>query len=289
MLSAVDDASIRDAFGVRQVTFRHDVLDRGELTVSGIAALVDHVPSAWVFAHAAQHDPHEGRGMEPPVGATPLPQVVRDIAHSDASVRVYNLERTREGSELTAAIRERVAAVVGAREGGLHAINLGAFVASPGAVTPAHPDRHHNLLLQIEGRKEIWLDDEADRRRHHLRVLDYLECPTAGVSELPPARSLVLEPGDGVYIPPYMFHWTRLLDEPGVALSIGFSTAATMVGTAAHDFDRRLRRRGAHPRPVAPLSFAGRTKARLERAALARSARRCAGSVTVGAEPGGTQ
>ena len=58
--------------------------------------------------------------------------------------------------------------LVGDDEGGVDAVNLGAFVASPAAVTPAHPDRHHNLLLQISGRKEVWVEDDPDLRRSYL-------------------------------------------------------------------------------------------------------------------------
>src|SRR5207237_3493634 len=37
------------------------------------------------------------------------------------------------------------------------------FIASPGCVTPYHMDRDVNFLCQIEGRKEYWIWDHADR------------------------------------------------------------------------------------------------------------------------------
>ena len=66
---------------------------------------------------------------------------------------------------------------------------------------------------------------------------------------LPPARSFVLGPGDGVYIPPYAFHWTTVLDGPAVGLSLGFSTPRSVRRGVVLDFDIRLRNKGMTPRP----------------------------------------
>jgi hypothetical protein len=290
VLTALDDAAMQGAFPVRCAAFHHDVVDRPELTLAALAALVDRVPATWVSAHRAQRDPREGRGVAPLLTGGSFADVVRDIADADASVRIHHTERTIEWSDLAAGIERAVREFVGDREGGVDSVNLGVFVASPRSVTPAHPDRHHNLLLQIAGSKAIWLEDDADTRRRHVRVLDYFEKPNAGVTELPPARTLEMTVGDAVYIPPYAFHWTEVLDRPSVALSVGFSTRASIASAEICDFDRRLRRRGLRSRPTPPFSLSGRAKAALERAARDRSARTRASRVTVAefpdAEPG---
>jgi hypothetical protein len=216
-----------------------------------------------------------------------LSEYFDDLSGADVSIRVYNLERTAEYADLTAEVEPLVRDFVGNREGGLAALNLGIFVASPKSVTPAHPDRHHNLLLQLHGHKEIWLEDDLVSRAHHVRVVDYLRCPPAGVSVLPPARKVVLGPGDGVYIPPYTFHWTESSDEPATALSIGFSTPATLRDGDALELDLRLRRLRVRPRHVRPDSLRGRAKARLGTWAVRRSARKAGPGVSVSASRGG--
>jgi hypothetical protein len=287
VLTALRDSTLDDAFGVRTATFRHDFADRDDLTIEMLADVTPRVPMAWVFAHVAQSSPLEGRGAEPVVDCSRVSEYLRDLPTSAVSVRVYNLERTAEYDDLAHTLDSEVREFVGDREGGLTSINLGMFAASPHAVTPAHPDRHHNLLLQLRGRKQIWLEDDPDARSHHVRVLDYLRCPPAGVSELPPARTMILEPGDGVYIPPYTFHWTQLFDEPGTALSIGFSTPATQRGSLAHEFDLRLRRFGVRPRATTADSVRGRTKAHLGTLCMQRSARIFERRVSVSDLPGG--
>ena len=37
------------------------------------------------------------------------------------------------------------------------------FVTSPGAVTPFHMDDEHNFILQIAGRKRLYVWDPQDR------------------------------------------------------------------------------------------------------------------------------
>jgi hypothetical protein len=287
VLAALRDPTLDAAFGVRPATFRHDFGARADLAVDALAALTPALPMAWIYAHLAQSSPLEGRGAEPVVDCTRTSEYLRELPTADVSIRVYNLERTAEYADLVNTVEPLVRDFVGDREGGLAALNLGMFAASPHAVTPAHPDRHHNLLLQLEGRKEIWLEDDAASRDHHVRVLDYLRCPPAGVDALPGASSLVLEPGDGVYIPPYTFHWTQLFDEPATALSIGFATAATLQDNDAHEFDMRLRRLHVRPRPARPESVRGRTKAQLGEWALQRSARKVERSVSVAPSSGG--
>jgi len=51
---------------------------------------------------------------------------------------------------------------LGGAEGGISATSLSFFLASPGTVVQSHFDRHHNLLLQLEGTKEITVGSYAD-------------------------------------------------------------------------------------------------------------------------------
>lgn len=274
-------AEHRDDLGVRPFVFRHRLGDDPRFAPDDLGDLIARLPCTWVLAHEAQHSPQERRGKDPLAPDTDLGEVIRELPTSHASIRAYNLEHTTNFRPLLAEAELTVRELVGDREGGLDDVNLATFVASAGAITAAHPDRHHNLLLHVNGEKEVWIDDEPDRRRHHARTLDYFRAPHLGAPELPPARSFVLSPGEGVYIPPYAWHWTEVLGESAAGFSIGFSTAKTVHDARVVAFDMKLRRLGVRPRPLgaSAASLTGRVKVGLEPvAAMADRVRRARGS-----------
>ena len=247
-------AQLHPVLGAHPIALRHAFADDPQFAPDVIAPLVGTLPRSWIRAEHAQYSPHEPRGLVPLPADVDLEAAVRTLPTSPASIRAYNLEHTAEFRDLHAVLDAPVRALVDDDEGGVVAVNLGAFVASPNAVTPAHPDRHHNLLLAVSGRKEVWVEDDPDQRAHHLRVVDFLRCPQDGAPVLPPAQRFVLEPGDGVYIPPYAFHWTTVLDGPALGLSVGFSTSSTVRSSRVHDFDVRLRA----PRVAPSAQWAGK-------------------------------
>lgn len=268
MFPGLSRAMLRPMLGDHPVAFRHTLGHDPRFAPDVIAPLVAALPAAWIRADRSQYSPHEPRGLEQLDADADLDAVVRSLATAPASIRAYNLEHTAEFRDLHRALEPSVRDLVGDAEGGVVAVNLGTFLASPDSVTPAHPDRHHNLLLQVSGRKEVWVEDDPDRRAHHLRVVDYLRRPQDGAPVLPPGKCFILGPGDGVYIPPYAFHWTTVLDGPAVGLSVGVSTPCTVRSGTVHDFDVRLRRRGLRPRPSGLGSPRERVKARLATASV---------------------
>lgn len=249
----LDHDTLHPVLGTRAIAFRHALGDDHRFDPEVLGPLAATLPDGWIRAHEAQYDPHEARGTCELGPDVDLDTTIRELATSKASIRLYNMELTSEFRVLAPAFAAEVEALVGPDEGGLITVNLGAFVASPGSVTPAHPDRHHNLLLQVSGRKEVWVEEDPDALAHHRRGIAYFCAPQLGAPELPPARSVVLEPGDGVYIPPYAYHWTTALgDEPAMGLSVGFNTPATTRAGQATDWDVRLYRRGVKSRPSRP-------------------------------------
>jgi Cupin superfamily protein len=262
-------AALHAVLGEHAVAFKHGLGDDPRFSGDVLGPLAATLPAGWIRAHEAQYDPHEPRGMCVLPADADLDIAIRELSTSASSIRLYNLERTAEFRELSARFEGVVRDLVGNDEGGMQAVNLGAFVASPAAVTPAHPDRHHNLLLQVSGRKEVWVEDDPDRRRRYLREVSYFAYPQRGAPELPPARCYVMEPGDGVYIPPYAYHWTTVLgDEPAGGLSVGFSTPVTIRSNDVHDWDVRVRRLGLRPRPAKPGSVREAAKRGLLAAAV---------------------
>lgn len=153
--------------------------------------------------------------------------------------------------------------------------DAGFFVSSRGAVTPAHADRHHNLLLQLSGAKEIAVCVPGSRS-HAAAVARSV--PSFHVQKMPSGTEIVtLEAGSALYMPPYTVHWVRSTED-SVALSCGWSTDATVRAARVHFANATLRKLGLPARPVGsrhePTRLRAAAGARRVRSLVAPAARR---------------
>jgi len=125
--------------------------------------------------------------------------------------------------------------------------DAGFFVSSAGAVTPAHADRHHNVLLQLSGAKEIAVCVPGSSA-HAAAIARSV--PSFHVDEMPSGTEVVrLDAGAALYMPPYTVHWVRSTED-SVALSCGWSSDATVRAGEVHVANATLRRFGLSAQPV---------------------------------------
>jgi hypothetical protein len=136
--------------------------------------------------------------------------------------------------------------------------DAGFFLSSDGAVTAAHADRHHNLLVQLSGSKEIGVSVPGSRA--HAAVVAR-SMPAMRCSEMPPGvRTFQLHAGSAIYIPAYSVHWVRST-EGSVALSCGWSTAGTVQAGDVHAANAALLRFRVPAKPVGAPRAATRVRA----------------------------
>lgn len=127
------------------------------------------------------------------------------------------------------------------------------FMTSPNAVTPFHIDREHNFIVQVAGRKRLYVwepDDteavsEAARDLFHdthsrelIRWRDELKAR---------ARVFDLVPGMGAYMPSTAPHLVENGPEPSITASFTYYTDATRRNSLLHKLHHRLRSRGWSP------------------------------------------
>jgi Cupin-like domain len=101
------------------------------------------------------------------------------------------------------------------------------IVSSPNRITPFHFDAEINFLVQVQGSKEVWICDPADRSiLSESDVEDYYAGNHAAGQFKPEveakAKRVVLNPGDGVHIPSHAAHWIKNGDGMSVSLSLNF-------------------------------------------------------------------
>ncbi|MET3650916.1 lysine-specific demethylase [Dyella japonica] len=130
------------------------------------------------------------------------------------------------------------------------------FITSPNTVTPFHFDKEHNFILQVSGRKTIYVWDhrdtvaaseEARDRFHACHERDRLHW-----DESLRARATVfhLEPGQGAYMPSTSPHMVENGDNASVTISFTYYTHATRRDSLLHAAHERMRGWGMHPPAV---------------------------------------
>ncbi len=125
--------------------------------------------------------------------------------------------------------------------------DAGFFLSSAGAVTSAHADRHHNLLLQLSGSKEIGLGLPGSRA--HAAAIAR-STPSLACCTMPPGAEVIRLPaGSALYMPPFTVHWVRSTEE-SLALSCGWNSAATERMGEVHEANGALMRLGLPAQPV---------------------------------------
>jgi hypothetical protein len=130
------------------------------------------------------------------------------------------------------------------------------FVTSPRTITPFHMDKEHNFILQIQGRKRlyVWEPDDVETVSEAARDLFHASHSRDLVvwNEEARARAHVfdLEPGMGAYMPSTSPHLVENGDEPSVTASFTYYTHATRRDARLHSLHQRLRAIGIVPPPV---------------------------------------
>jgi hypothetical protein len=125
------------------------------------------------------------------------------------------------------------------------------FVSSPGAITPYHIDHTWNFLLQIGGRKTIYLFDQNDPSvlRQEDKEAWYMNRVTPSQNNGVPGTAFDLSPGEGVHHPVNAPHWVQNGPEISVSLSFGLCLHASNDRAKIHQINFLLRKLGLNPVP----------------------------------------
>lgn len=245
----VSDVDLTAAFGSDVVRFDHD-LHLTSLTTEPVDAIATSLATDWFVASDA--DVPFGAPRSGAMVNEDRAGMVHRVADDRWSLRLYHLEHLpifRVATDTMSAIVARLS------PDDVVDVGLALFLAPVAAVTPAHPDRHHNLLFQIEGTKRVWVEDltAGDPLTRHRRLVEYFRRPGAGAPDLPPAQVHDVGPGDALYIPATAYHWTEVTsDARSLALSVGFATEETRRVERISNFDATLHRFGWRSRPAGP-------------------------------------
>jgi mannose-6-phosphate isomerase-like protein (cupin superfamily) len=137
--------------------------------------------------------------------------------------------------------------------GATRALEAQVMLTSPGRVTPYHLDNECNVLLQIQGEKDIYIFDQRDREILTERELEHFWIGDWNAGEYKMrcqdrARAFRLSPGKAVHIPVNAPHWVKNDANVSISLSINFEWRDELIPNVyrANFFLRKL---GIQPNP----------------------------------------
>jgi hypothetical protein len=259
-LLSIDGSGFSAAFAERPFPVSHALTDHPLLTLDGIAELADSLPPESIERHRADQPLLAPGGAEDLDGRPS--ETVRNIQTNNTWMVLWYVEQDPTWKRLLYDCLDEVEAHVRGRDGGMLQREGFLFLSAPNALTPWHFDPEHNLLLQISGTKEMNVgrfDDPADQ----LGELDrYHDGGHRNIEKAPASvEPFLLDPGKGVYVPPFAPHFVRNGDAISISLSITFRTRRSQATERAHGLNARLRRLGLHPRPAGADDRRDRAKA----------------------------
>ncbi|HVR63148.1 MAG TPA: cupin-like domain-containing protein [Polyangia bacterium] len=130
------------------------------------------------------------------------------------------------------------------------------FITSPNTVTPFHMDFEHNFILQIQGKKRIYVwepDDTVAVTTHARELFHYRKSRDLIVwrEELRErAHVFDLEPGQGAFMPTTSPHMVENGDNSSITASFTYYTDWTRKLANLHRVRARLRELGVSPPPI---------------------------------------
>ena len=253
-----DQAPFREGFGRRDFSFAHSLSDHPLFELERLARLAEAMiagpyPERFTLMDA-QHN-----SMASKFGQmrerSPLLETFRQVRAEGLWVLMSSAELIDpDYAELLRQIIAETEILTGlplSRTIEWSALTI--LLNSPFIEVPYHVDHEFNLLLQIQGDKEVHLFDGTDRsilseqeiERFYLNDFD---APGLHHGAQDKDRSFRLTPGVGLHIPPLSPHWVRNGDCVSVSASFIFSTRTLNVRAKIFQANHFVRRLGMRPR-----------------------------------------
>jgi len=187
--------------------------------------------------------------------AVSVAKSIENIEGARAWMSLLNVQTDPTYRQLVDAVLDDVKPVFDRKDPGMCYRGGWIFVTSPNAVTPFHMDHEHNFIVQILGKKRLYVWDPWDRsvvpERGQELFHSYQSRELVKFSEDLRKKAFVfdLEPGQGAFMPSTSPHLVENGDNASITMSFTFYTDSTLRRSLVYRGNTHLRRLGVAPRP----------------------------------------
>ena len=181
---------------------------------------------------------------------------LRNLASAQAWMSLLNIQKDPLYRTLVRDVLDELQPGIEKHDPGMSYRGGWIFVTSPRAVTPFHFDTEHNFILQVQGRKRVyvWPHDDVEVASEHARDLFHLNHERYLLRWRDAFRERAhvfeLQPGQGAYMPSTSPHMVENGDGPSITISFTYYTDSTRENARLHAGHGALRKLGLQPRPI---------------------------------------
>jgi len=232
---------------------KHNLVGNPLLGIPSLVELSKILPEIQIEFYTGKVGVNEDKTKTPPTGLTAT-ETIAKIESAESWLVLKRVEWDPKYRELVHGCLEPFEGLIQSKTPQMEDYRGWVFVTSPQSISPYHVDPEHNLLLQIQGTKTIHVFDQNDRDLLSSEELERFyqlgtKYPKLEWKEefMEKARTFVMKPGDGVFIPVAAPHWVKVEDEVSVSISLTWYTPE--IGRRARTFklNSMLRKMGINP------------------------------------------
>ncbi len=186
----------------------------------------------------------------------PLEECLQDVERARAWMALHSIQQDPEYRGFVDEVLDDVQGRVERKDPGMRHRAGFIFVASPRAVTPFHMDHNQNFLLQIAGKKTVYVWEPGDRAVISEKALELFHAKmsrdlvTFEEGHLRSAHKFELEPGMGAYMPTTAPHMVVNGEGASVTLSVCYHSSVAWRQETLYRANYQLRQWGMTPTAV---------------------------------------
>jgi Cupin superfamily protein len=263
----LDEEMFRDRFNRKPFVISHDLVKSPLFTLPRLIELSKRLPAEHVKYNAGDIPLDTALYKGPQTGLS-VEETIRRIEECRSWMVLKWVQEDPDYSAVLNRCLDEVGAHTEPIDPGMCKREAFIFVTSPHSTTPYHMDPEYGFLLQIKGKKTVYILDgsilsEEELERYYSAGID----PVFTEACREKAMRFDLRPGLGLHFPVTVPHWVETHDEYSISFSITFRTTASERRSVVYDVNDTLRSRGLSPVPYGRSAFRDSAKFHAFRAA----------------------
>jgi hypothetical protein len=252
-LVEIDRGRLREGFEVCPIRVKHSLAHNPLFEIEALLDAADRLPSSLIECNAGIVPiscPDSGSAGE---GLSPR-QIVERMRNEKLWLGLKKIDLLPEYREIIEVLLSAVGESISDTHPGINNLEGYVFISSAGTIVPYHMDTEHNFLLQIRGRKAMYMLDhtdpavlrEEDLERYHTNTTRRMRFDLALHSC---ADEWCLEPGEGMHVPVTQPHYVENGDSLSISLSVTFNTPRQQARARIYKVNHYIRQLGVRPSP----------------------------------------